>query len=333
MTAALLVRMSSLGDIVHTFPAVTDLKRLRPEVRLHWVVEEQYLDLARMHPGADRLIPVALRRWRRGEDGAWAEAMQARRTLKETAYDAVVDSQGLLKSALVARIARRVTGAKVHGFGWSTAREPLASLFYGSTVNFAASIHKIERYRRVLAHALGYRIEGAPIDYGLVAPAKPGWAPARPYVVLLHSTARAAKLWAEAHWIELGQVLAARGLVCVLPFGSPDEEARARRIAQRVEGAEVAPPMSVVEAGGLVAAAAAVVGLDTGITHLAAALRTPVVGVFCDSEPVDAHPAGQGATAFCGGIGAPPAVLEVLHALGQVAPDIGGAVPGVARQP
>ena len=104
MTAALLVRMSSLGDIVHTFPAVTDLKRLRPEVQLDWVVEEQYLDLARMHPGVDRLIPVALRRWRHGGEGAWDEAMQARRTLKETAYDAVVDSHVLAGKDLWIRV-------------------------------------------------------------------------------------------------------------------------------------------------------------------------------------------------------------------------------------
>ena len=136
--------------------------------------------------------------------------------------------------------------------------------------------------------------------------------------MLLHSTARAAKLWAESSWIAAGAALEARGLTCVLPYGGTDEQARAQRIVQALQRAVVAPRMNIVEAAGLVAHAAAVIGLDTGLTHLAAAFSTPVVGVFCDSEPVDAHPAGQGPTACCGGIGTPPTVAEVLAAADQV---------------
>ena len=330
MTAVLLVRMSSLGDIVHTFPAVTGLKRHRPDLTLDWLVKDQYVDLARMHPGVDRVLP------RSG----------GRALLRETAYEAVIDAQGLIKSAWIARQAR----GPLHGFAWDTAREPLASLFYRHKVSFAPADHKIARYRGLVARALGFAPD-AEIDYGLTAPAAPGWLPraqlaraARaeraecadragaagtvvvedgsvvPYAVLLHSTARAAKLWAEASWIATAQALEARGLVCVLPFGNADEEARARRIAQALKRALVAPRMGVVEAAGLVAHARAVIGLDTGLTHLAAAFSTPVVGVFCDSEPVDAHPAGQGPTAYCGGIGTPPAVPDVLAALDRVLP-------------
>ena len=323
MTAVLLVRMSSLGDIVHTFPAVTDLKRARPDARLHWVVEEQYVDLARMHPGVDRIIPVAIRRWRKFGAGAGSEARTARATLRETAYDAVVDSQGLLKSALVARSARRVAGGRVHGFGWRTAREPLASLFYQHTVNFPASLHKIARYRALMAAANRYAAAPDGIDYGLTPPAAPQSAPAGPYVVLLHSTARAAKLWNEAAWVAVARALEACSVVSVLPFGNADEEARAHRIAVQIPTAVVAPRMNFVAAGGLLAHARAVAGLDTGFTHLAAAFKTPVVGVFCDSEPVDAHPLGMGPSTFCGGIGVQPAAGEVLRALARVAPALG----------
>ncbi len=305
MTAVLLVRMSSLGDIVHTFPAVTGLKRHRPDLTLDWLVKDQYIDLARMHPGVDRVLP------RSG----------GRALLRETAYEAVIDAQGLIKSALIARQAR----GPLHGFAWDTAREPLASLFYRHRMSFAQSDHKIVRYRGLVARALGFAPD-AEIDYGLTPPPPPAWLPlvqtggVGPYIVLLHSTARAAKLWAEASWIATAQALEARGLVCVLPSGNLDEEARARRIAQALQRAVVAPRMGIVAAGGLVAHARAVIGLDTGLTHLAAAFSTPVVGVFCDSEPVDAHPAGQGPTAYCGGIGTPPAVAEVLMALDRVLP-------------
>ena len=319
---------------MHTFPAVTDLKRARPDARLHWVVEEQYVELARMHPGVDRIIPVAIRRWRGFGAGAGREAAAARAALRDVAYDVVIDSQGLVKSALVARNARRAAGARVHGFGWRTAREPLASLFYQRTLNFPASTHKITRYRGLMAAANGDVADAAAdsaisrsaareIDYGLSAPPAPQWAPARPYVVLLHSTARAAKLWNEPAWIALARALDACGVVCVLPFGTADEEARAQRIAAQIASAVVAARMDFVMAGGLLAHARAVVGLDTGFTHLAAAFKTPVVGVFCDSEPVDAHPVGMGPTAYCGGIGVQPAADDVLRALARVAPALG----------
>ena len=348
----LLVRMSSLGDIVHTFPAVTDLLRARPGTELHWVVEEQYVDLARMHPGVAKVIPVALRRWRRLGAGAWSEFRGFRAALRATQYSAVIDSQGLLKSVLVARQAR----GPLHGFDWHTAREPLAGLFYAHTVGFPASTHKITRYRGLMAAANGYA-PGTAIDYGLTAPPAPAWAhawvqaglqaevqaevqakvqaglrggvQAGGYCVLLHATARAAKLWSETAWISVAQALAARGIVCVLPFGNADEEARAQRIAAAVPSAQVAPRMGFVEAAGLLAHARAVIGLDTGFTHLAAAFNTPVVGVFCDSEPVDAHPAGMGPTAYCGALGAPPSVEEVLAALLRVAPSL--AAPGTVQ--
>ena len=323
MTAVLLVRMSSLGDIVHTFPAVTDLKRARPDARLHWVVEEQYVDLARMHPGVDRIIPVAIRRWRGFGAGAGREAVAARDVLRSESYDSVIDLQGLLKSALVARSARRAAGGQVHGFGWRTAREPLASLFYQRTVNFPASTHKIARYRALMAAAIGYTAVPDQIDYGLTPPPLPQWAPAGPYVVLMHSTARAAKLWSEAAWVAVARALDACSVVSVLPFGNADEEARAQRIAAQIPSAVVAPRMGFAAAGGLLAHARAVAGLDTGFTHLTAAFSTPVVGVFCDSEPVDAHPLGMGPTAYCGAIGAQPAASEVLRALARVAPALG----------
>ncbi len=319
MKQILLVRMSSLGDILHTFPAATDIRRARPEATLDWVVEEAYVPLVRMHPGVTRAIPIALRRWR-GQlfaSETWKEFSEFRKQLKTGTYEAILDTQGLAKSALVAKMA---TGP-VYGFGPHTAREPWITRFYDGKYEFGPSDHKVQRYREVASRALSYR-HSPDVDYGIVAPAKPPFAPSEKYCVLLHSTARAAKLWQESAWIELGRALEARGVVCVLPWGDEEEHARSARIAAALGEAQVPPKMPLTEAGGLVGHAAAVVGVDTGLMHLAAALRVPVVGVFCDSEPLDAHPLGAGRTAYRGGVGKPPAAKEVLAALGEVEPSL-----------
>ena len=314
MKRILLIRMSSLGDIIHTFPAVTDLRRALPDAALDWVVEEAYLPLARLHPGVTRVLPVALRRWRSelAVPRAWREMGSFRRGLREAAYDAILDTQGLLKSAAVACLAR----GPVHGFGRGTAREPLAVRFYDFTYEFVPSDHKVERYRTVAARALGYSPRA--LDYGISAPPRPAAAPLSPYCVLLHSTARAAKLWRDADWIELGCHLASRGLACVLPWGDEAERLRAERLAAAIPRAAVPARMPLAEACGLIGHAQLVVGLDTGLMHLAAALRVPVVGIFCDSEPLDAHPLGTGRAAFRGAVGKPPTAHEVIAALEEL---------------
>ncbi len=311
MKRILFTRMSSLGDIIHTFPAATDVLCAHPDAALDWVVEEAYVPLVRMHPGVGRIIPIALRRWRRqlARRSSWREMHAFRDALRAESYDAIVETQGLLKSALVARLAR----GPIHGFGRRTAREPLAARFYDATYDFAPEDHKIERYRAVAARALGYR-PGA-LDYGVTSPLRPSFAPAGRYCVLLHSTARAGKLWVEDRWHDLGRWLEEQGLICVLPWGAEDERARSVRIAAALRDALVPPRLSLEHAAGLIGHAAVVVGLDTGLMHLAAALKVPVVGIFCDSEPLDAHPIGSGRIAYLGGVGRPPSTDEVIAAV------------------
>ncbi len=315
MKRILFTRMSSLGDIIHTFPAATDARAACPEAALDWIVEEAYVPLVRMHPGVTRIIPIALRRWRRQllSGASWREMRAFREALRAHSYDAIIETQGLLKSAAVARLAR----GPIHGFGRSTAREPCAARLYHATYEFKPADHKIERYRAVAARALGYGL-GA-LDYGIVAPPRPALAPSRRYCVLLHSTARAGKLWAEDHWRALGRWLEGERLVCVLPWGSEEERARALRLGGSLGQALVPPRLSLEEAAGLIGHAQLVVGLDTGLMHLAAALRIPVVGIFCDSEPLDAHPLGSGPIAYLGGVGRPPAAQDVIAAVKKIA--------------
>ena len=312
----LLVKMSSLGDVIHNLPVASDIRRHRPDATIDWVVEEQYTPLVAMHPAVDRIIPIALRRWRRSPLSAatWREFDTFRRTLRGHEYDAIVDTQGLLKSALVAKLAR----GPIHGFGRGTAREPLASRFYDAIVEFPPEAHKIFRYRSVAARAIGYAV--APeIDYGIAPRVPPPQIASGRYCIAFHATARAAKLWPDANWIELVRRIEKAGYACILPWGSDEEHARSERIAAVNSAAIVPPRLALDDMSALIATAGFVVGVDTGLMHLAAALSRPVAGIFCDSNPVDACPVGPGPTAYRGHVGAPPTVAEVAEAIGEVA--------------
>ncbi len=319
MTTVLLVRVSSLGDVVQTFPAVTDMQRHVPDLHLDWVVEEAYVSLVRMHPAVTRALPYPLRRWRKGwhQGQTWRELGALRRQLRETPYDAIVESQGLLKSLVAAKWAR----GPIHGFGPATVREPFIARFYDHRFEFPADVHRVWHYRGLAARAFGYEPDEA-IDYGLTRPARPAWIDASDYVVLLHSTARSEKLWPEGDWIAVGERLAARGIACVLPWGNAQEQERAARLAIAIPGAQVAPALRVDEAGAVLAHARAVIGVDTGLMHLAVALEVPVVGIYCATRPIHHGPLGRGPTAFRGGMGRAPTVDEVLEGLHDVAPGL-----------
>ncbi|MGB8436140.1 MAG: lipopolysaccharide heptosyltransferase I [Burkholderiales bacterium] len=318
MTRILLVRLSSLGDVVHTFPAVTDIARHVLDVELHWAVDELFAELPALHPAVSRVIPVALRRGRRNpfSPATWRALAELRATLA-TPYDAILDLQGLLKSAVVARLVR---GPR-HGHASATARERLATWLYDHRHSAPRGDHAVAQTRRLAAAALGYEVDGA-IDYGMRVPARPSFAPTGRYAVLLHSTSRASKLWAADDWIALGQRFESADLRCVLPWGNESERIRAEQLVREIDQAIVAPRMSLTEAAGLLGRAQVVVGLDTGLTHLAAAMRTPVVGIYCDTSPADLRPIGPGPTASCGDRGRPPSLAEVAAAVDVVAPGL-----------
>jgi heptosyltransferase I len=281
MRRLLFVKTSSLGDVVHNCPAVTDAARAWPEAAIDWVVEEPFADVAAMHAGVRRVIPVAVRRWR-GElwrARTWQEIGAFRRALRGERYDRVIDTQGLLKSALLARVAR----GECHGMDAASAREPLAARFYDVRHAVDKAQHAVERNRRLVAEALGVP-PVAPCDYGLRAEGAPPFEMPTPYAVLLTMTSRADKLWPEERWVELGRRLAAEGVRAVLPWGSEEERARAERIAANVRDAVVPRRMSVGELARLLREARGVAGVDTGLTHLAAALGVPAVGIYTSTQ-------------------------------------------------
>jgi heptosyltransferase I len=311
MRSVLLVKTSSLGDVIHNLPVVTDLRRHWPHLEIDWVVEESFADIPRLHPGVHEVIPVALRRWRQHltERATWHEIRAFGSTLRRRHYDLVIDTQGLVKSALITRAAH---GLRC-GYAREVAREPLAALAYDRHYVIPRTAHAVERNRWLAAAAAGY-IADTPLSYGVHAYApRPEWQPALPYAVLLSATSRDDKLWDDAHWITLGQALATRGLVSVLPAGNARERKRAERLATHIPNACVPPPSRVDTLASVMAQAQCVVGVDTGLTHLAAALGRPVVAVFVATDPGLTGVYGGPQAVNLGTAGHAPSPQEVLE--------------------
>jgi lipopolysaccharide heptosyltransferase I len=311
--SVLFVKLSSLGDVIHHMPAVSDLAHHRPEVRVAWAVEEAYAGLVRLHPGVHEVVPVGLRGLRRAlfDRKRWAGLARTRRALAHGSWDYVIDSQGLIKSALVARAAHGVS----FGLDRTSARERMAARFYDVKMRVDWDRHAVQRNRDLVAQVFGYRAT-QPARYGLVAPmAPPAWAPMQRYCVLLHAASRAEKRWPEARWIALGTLLASAGYACVLPGGTDGERATAARLAAAIPNALAAPAAGLAEIAALLAHAELVAGVDTGLTHLAVAFDRPTAGIYCATRPE--HTGLHGASGVnLGGPGEAPTVEAVAAALG-----------------
>ena len=312
--SALLVKTSSLGDVIHALPAVSDVRSVAADVQVDWVVEEAYTAVPRLHAGVTSVIAVAVRRWRRAlwRGAIRSEIVACMRNLRLRRYDAIVDAQGLFKSALLALVAR---GPR-YGLDFHSSREPLAWC-YDRTFRVSWKLHAVERNRALAGLALGYLLPS--LTYGIrAAPARFSWLSAARYAVLLHATSAERKLWPGARWVEVRKHFAQRGVCCVLPWGNAVERDRCERLAAQMPGAVVPPALRLDEAAGLLAGAQAVIGVDTGLTHLAAALGVPTVGIYCATDPAATGIYGCARALNLGGISAPPAVDEVVSALERI---------------
>jgi heptosyltransferase-1 len=314
MTEILFIKTSSMGDVLHHMPAVTDVRARFPAARLTWVVDELYAPLARLHPAVDEIVPIAVRRWRKHlfELPTWNEVREATRKLRARRYDAVIDTQGLVRTALMTKL---IDGTS-HGYDADSIREPFAARFYENTHRVSWDLHVIVRNRTLTGLALGYQPNGAP-DYGFD---RSYFTPdaSKPYAIIFHATAKQSKEWPEERWIEIGRTLAARGLEVMLPWGNDAELARSERMAAAIPNASVPGKRPILEVGRLIAGARLVTGVDTGFLHIAAALGVPAVAVFTIVKSHTAIPMGPGPVEMVGAENGIPEPADVIAAIDRV---------------
>lgn len=279
----LLIKTSSLGDVIHTLPALTDAARAIPGIQFDWVVEEGFAEIPTWHPAVAVVIPVAIRRWRKNlwqtfQNGQWRQFKQR---LRNTRYDLVIDAQGLLKSAFLTRYVK----APIVGLDRLSAREPLAARFYDKAYPVARGQHAVERLRQLFAQALGYEVPAGLGDYGLDRSRLLSNEGGAPFVLFLHGTTWVTKHWPEVYWRQLAERMIAQGLEVHLPWGNPAEKARAERIAEGLDKAVVLPKLNLAGVAKVLAGAQGCVAVDTGLGHLAAALDVPTLSLFGPTNP------------------------------------------------
>ncbi|OYY21180.1 MULTISPECIES: lipopolysaccharide heptosyltransferase I [unclassified Polynucleobacter] len=328
----LLVKLSSLGDVLHNLPIVWDLRARLPDAQIDWVVEEGYVHL--LEPllsregfrGIDRIIPFGLRRWKKNlfRLATWKEFFVFKKTLQSTTYDVLIETQGLLKSAIVCSLAKKSSTAVIAGLANATefsGYEPLARSFYNQSVQVPTQCHAVDRSRWIMCSALDW-----PLLDRAIAPQfyPPKWVAGiskssvdglhMPYILCFHSTAREAKRWANGHWVALGKDLSARGYQLVFPWGNAAEKFVSQLLAAQIPNALVPPAFSIEEAFSVITGAALTVGVDTGLTHLAAVLDKPTVEIYCDSPRWKTEGYWSDRIANVGDIQNPPSMQEVLDA-------------------
>jgi heptosyltransferase-1 len=276
----LLVKTSSMGDVLHALPALTDAMHAIPGVRFDWVVEEAFQEIPAWHPAVDRVIPVALRRWRKHPlQALWSGEWSAfKRALKNRTYDVVLDSQGLIKSAWIARKAR---GLRV-GYDSTSARESIASYFYHKKFSVDKNKHAIDRQRELFGLSLGYQPVSSDPDSQIQL--GESWRIRSRNLLFMTGTSWTSKEWPEECWVELIGIALGAGYGVQLFWGNEDEKQRCLRLAE--QGAEVLPRMRLTEIAETMSSSCGAVGVDSGLAHLAAALAVPAVTLYGATDPI-----------------------------------------------
>lgn len=276
----LIVKLSSMGDIVHTTPIIADILHTFPQAQIDWVCEESFVDLLRQVKGIRQIIAVAIRRWRHAPLSCqtWRQIRSFYHQLRAEQYDWIIDTQGLLKSAILSRFARgsvsglanRTDGA---GYEWPV------RFFYHQRHYIQPRTHVITRSRLLVAKTLNIRLPAA-LDFGL-HPKPLSLTRPTPYIVLVHASSNRNKSWPLTSWITLGQELITAGYHLILPWGSPEEQQTSQQLAVALgQPAYVPPRLSLSDVTSLLANATATIGVDTGLSHIAMALNKPSIQIY-----------------------------------------------------
>ena len=272
----LIVKTSSLGDVIHTLPALTDAGCIYPDIRFDWVIEENFSEIPAWHPLVDKIIPMAWRRWRKNlfQLKTYREMKRFYQQLRSQSYDYVIDAQGLVKSGIITRFTR---GLRC-GLDRQSAWEPIANLAYQRHCAVNPDQHAVTRMRQLFAAALGYPAPDSAADYNIHIEA----ASDKKSIVFLHGTTWTTKLWPDEYWIQLAQLAVKQNYKIVLPWGNVVEKQRAEHIASVVSSPliTVLPPLNLANIGQVLMQAAAIVAVDTGLGHLAAAFEIPTISLY-----------------------------------------------------
>lgn len=331
MKRILLVKTSSLGDVIHCLPVINDIRSHYPDIQIDWVVEDSFADIPRMHPHVNQVVTVAMRRWKKSllSLKTWSEISAFKNNIKQHKYDAVIDCQGLLKSALITKQALTTVQGLKHGYDKHSIREPFASQFYEKTHAISYQHHAVTRNRMLCAMSLGYIIPTSSPDYGITGSKgvlinnESQSYPRMPQlggkcIIALHGTSRDSKLWPVENWIELGKKFSEQNIGLILPWATQQEYVRAQFITQQVPYSTLLPKLSIAVLSRLMQyETIAAIGVDTGLSHLAAALNIPTIAIYTDTNPALT---GVMAGAYkpvinLGGIDQTPTVEEVFTAL------------------
>ncbi len=286
----LIVKTSSLGDVVHMLPAITDADRVFPDLVVDWIVEKSFQSVPEWNSAINKIIPVTIRRWRKKvfSYSTQSEITSVKKNIQSMKYDAVIDAQGLIKSSIITRLCR----GRRYGYNFRSAREPLASLAYDERFLVSKELHAIERNRQLTALSLGYSYHDLPLSYGLENMISEIFSQSKHseelfpdrYVVGLHGTSRPDKEWPEENWVQLSQKLADQKITLLLPWGNHREYERAERIAEK-GNTVVLPKLDLDSLAEIICRSKAVVGMDTGLMHIAAALGKPGVAIYPATKP------------------------------------------------
>lgn len=319
MKRILLVKTSSLGDVIHNLPVVSDMLNHHANAKIDWVVEEAFADIPKLHPKVNNVFTVAIRRWRKHllHKETWSEIATVKKQIAQQPYDLIIDTQGLLKSAVITSFAQ---GIKI-GMDKTTAREPLASYFYDQKYAISRNQHAVTRNRELVALACNYEKPSNAPEYG-IAPDDVTLALTLPkkFVIGLHATSKDSKLWPTAQWIALAEALAELHCHLVLPWASEAEHQRAQTIATNHDNVMVLPKLSIAQLANIIQQAWVAVGVDTGLSHLSAALSIPTVAIYTDTNPTltGVMAATDSQAINLGGVNQIPAITSVLDAIQQV---------------
>jgi len=275
MKKILFVKLTSLGDLIHALPALSDAKRAHPELMVDWVIDENFQEVATWHEAVGKVFPTNHRKWRKNLFASFAPICHLAKSIRGEQYDLILDGQGNFKSALIALLGKGVRA----GFDRESVRERVAQVVYQKKYSASWKIHAIDRLRKLFSDALGYVLPTNEPDFGLLLERfqDPGLELPSSYYVFVPNATWETKLWPEEHWIELIKRVAEPVL---LPWGNGKERERAERIAGGAPNGVVLPKLRLSEIGFILARAKGCVSLDTGFSHLAAALKIPTVTLY-----------------------------------------------------